>query len=632
MISFMRRYRRSLQVGLFIVIGAFIGSLFVFGAMGPDGAARDSVASVNGEAISVERYQRRYQEYLNTYAQVLRDRFSPEMAERFGLPQLVVNDLVQEELVTQQAQAEGLGLSDEELNAQIHAIPAFHEGGRFTLKRYEDVLRRLGYSKGSFEHEMRRRITRTKVEQAVRSGVRVSDTEVEQAFVHTRGQVRAAWALVELTPFVAEIVPTDDDLAAHLKAHAAEFRLPERRRVQYVAVHPQAARPPIGEAEVEKFYTEHGAEFDEPRQARAAHILIRVPATGGSEAEDQAKAKIAEAIRRARAGEDFATLARTLSQDPGSAARGGDLGFVKQGETVPQFESALFALKKGEVSPEPVRTPFGFHAIKVQEIREGGRQPLKAVAGQIRERLATEAADRAARTRAEEARAKLLGAADFMAEARQLGFTPVETTIARQPVSAGFTPPDSLEDTAFQLAQGGVSTPVKTPAGWIVLKNVEHLAAAVPALAEIKDQVAVAVKREKAQARALERAKQLSAEATVAGADLAAVAKKLGAIYAETSRFSRSQPDSRLPGDAMLAALQTPAGSLSEPVKTPQGYYVVRVLERVPPEMESLAGERDKIAAEVLARKQGQAWETWVGAARARAKIEISSRLPAGRG
>jgi peptidyl-prolyl cis-trans isomerase D len=217
-----------------------------------------------------------------------------------------------------------------------------------------------------------------------------------------------------------------------------------------------------------------------------------------------------------------------------------------------------------------------------------------------------------------------------MAEARQLGLTPVETTMARQTGPTGFAPPDSLEETAFQLAQGGISTPVKTPAGWIVLKHVEHLAAAVPPLAEIKAQVAAAVKREKAEARALERARQVSAEAK--GGDLAGVAKKLGAVYAETARFSRSQPDSRLPGDAMLAALQTPTGSLSEPVKTPQGYFVVRVLERVPPAPDLLAGERDKIAAEVLARKQGQAWETWVSAARARAKIEISSRLPAGRG
>src|SRR5215510_4459324 len=177
MITFMRRYRRTLQIGLLV----FVASLFIFGTSPRDGgAARDSVATVNGEKISVERYQRRYQEYLSMYAQMMRDRFSPEMAERMGLPQQVVEDLVLESLAVQKAQAEGLGLTDEELNAQIHTFPAFQEGGRFTLKRYEEVLRRLGYTKGGFEDEMRRRLTRSKVENAVRGGVKVTDAEIEQ--------------------------------------------------------------------------------------------------------------------------------------------------------------------------------------------------------------------------------------------------------------------------------------------------------------------------------------------------------------------------------------------------------------------------------------------------------------------
>jgi parvulin-like peptidyl-prolyl isomerase len=215
-----------------------------------------------------------------------------------------------------------------------------------------------------------------------------------------------------------------------------------------------------------------------------------------------------------------------------------------------------------------------------------------------------------------------------MAEARRLGLTPVETTIARRSGPAGIAPPEPIEETAFQVALGGVSTPIKTPAGWVVLKSVESLAATLPPLAEIKDAVTVAVKRQKAEERALARAKQLGADARQA--DLAALARKLGAVSGATGRFSRAKPDGRLPGDAMLAALQTPSGALTAPVKTAQGYYVLRVEERVPPGMELLAGERDKIAGELLSRKQGQAWETWVGALRARAKIEVSSRLPAG--
>src|SRR5947207_704856 len=127
MITVMRRYRRILQVGLLVVIAAFvITSVVVSGASSfRGGAARDSVAIVNGESIPTDRYQRRYQAYLETYAQIYRDRFSPEMAERMGLAQQVVGDLVQEELVVQRARAEGLEVTDAELNAQIQGIPAF---------------------------------------------------------------------------------------------------------------------------------------------------------------------------------------------------------------------------------------------------------------------------------------------------------------------------------------------------------------------------------------------------------------------------------------------------------------------------------------------------------------------------
>lgn len=625
MITFVRRYRRTLQVGLLLVIAAFIASLFVFGTMGPDGKSGANVATVNGEPISVEQYQRRYQNWQRFYAQMLRERFSPELAEQMGLPQQVVEDLIQEELTVQRARAEGLEVTDEELTAHIVGISAFHEGGRFTLRRYEERLKALGYTKPAFENEQRRVLTRMKIQQAVRDGVRVSEGEIEQLWVTQREEVRAAWAMVELGPLVRAATATDEEMTAYLKDHGTEFRQPERRRIQYVAVNPRDLTPAISDAEVEKYYAEHGAEFTEPRQAQVAHILVRVAETGGSEAEDQARAKVAEAIRRVKAGEDFAKVARELSQDPGSAPRGGELGFVKAGELVPEFERAVFGLKKGEITAEPVRTPFGFHAIKALELREGGKKSLKDVAKSIRERLAAEAGDRAARSRAEEIRAKLMGAADFMPAARALGLTPAETTLARRE-RALTAAADPLEEAAFQVTRGGISTPVRTPAGWVVLKQVDALPAGVPPLAEIKDQVTAAVKRQKAEAQAMAQARQLLSEARTS--NLADAARKVGATFGETPRFSRAKAAERLPGDAMLAALRAPAGGLTDPVKTPQGVYVLKTIERAPPDMSALAGERDKLANELLARKQGVAWESWILATRAKAKVEISSQPP----
>jgi peptidyl-prolyl cis-trans isomerase D len=628
----MRRYRKALNVSLVLVAGAFAASLFVFGASGfrGDDRAAGAVATVNGESISPERYQRRYQAYLDAYTQMYRDRFTPELAERMGLSQQVVNDLVQEAVIVQQARAEGMELSDEELNARIQTIPAFHEGGRFSLRRYQEFLRGRRMSAAQFETEVRRELTRLKVEQTVKSGVKVSDTEVERAFALQREQVRAAWAMVDLMPLVTAATATEAELETYLKGHGDEFRLPERRKIQYVTLSPRDLLKPVTDGEVEKYYTEHAGEFEVPREAETAHILVRVPETGGSAGEDRAKAKAAELIKRIRAGEDFAKLARENSEDPGSASRGGDLGWVRRGQTLPEFEQAMFGLKKGETSAEPLRTAAGFHVVKVTDIHEGGKKPLKDVAAPIRERLQTEAAERAARAKADEVKPALQAAPDFMAEARKLGLTPVETTVSRsqRPIGAAL-PPDSVEETVFALAIGGVSAPAKTPAGFIVIKTIAELPAAVPPLAEIKDRVAVAVKRQKAEGVAMERAKQIAAEAK--SGDFDAAAKKGGASVGE-ARFSRTKPDAKLAGDVMLAALEMPKGGVTEPVKTPQGIYVLRVLERIAPDLATLAEERDKLTREVLGQKQSQAWAAWVERARGQAKVDVSGRPPTPRG
>ena len=459
-------------------------------------------------------------------------------------------------------------------------------------------------------------------------GIRVTDPEVEQAWGLRREEVRAGWAMVELAPLVAAATASADEVAEYLKNHADEFKQPERRKVQYVSIVPKDVTPKITDAEVEKYYTEHIKEFETPAQVHAVHLLVRVGETGGSEAEDRARTKVAEAIKRAKAGEDLGKLAREMSEDHGSKDKGGDLGWVSKGDMVPQFEEALFVLKKGEISPEPVRTPFGFHAVQVLELRPASRKPLKEVAAQIRDRLAAEGGEKAARAKADEVRPPLLKATDFMAEARKLGLSPIETTMSKLTRPPGL-PPDPLEDAAFALAIGGVSEPIKTPAGWIVAKAVEAIPPGVPPLDQIRDRVTAAVKREKAELVAAGKSTQLTEAAK--GGNLEAAAKKVGATYGETVRFSRTKPAEKIPGDAQLAALQTPAGEVSAPVKTPQGYYLVKVLERVPAGPVDPA-EREKLVRELTGQKQNQTWERWVATARSEAKIDVTGRREPKRG
>ncbi len=624
----MREYFRGLKFILVIIVVAFVAtSVVYFGtSMSGGGNKPNVVATVNGEDIPAERYRRTQANMISQYERMTRQRLTPEMIERLGLHQHVITELVSDAVITQAAARERIHVTDDELRARIQDMREFQEDGRFSRDRYLRILAQVRLDAGEFESEMRRQLTRQKVEDLVKGGVKVSDAEVREAYATRNQRVRAAWASIEAQPLMAKVTVADGDLEPYVKAHQAQFTRPERRRLQYVVVGAQPRPQEISETDAEAYYKEHSSEYEEPRRVHVAHVLVRVPPVGGSEAENKAKAKVEDVLKRARAGEDFGKLAREVSEDTANAQQGGDLGFVGAGELVPQFEQAAFALKKGEVAPAPVRTPFGYHAIKVLDVKEGGRTPFKDVAAKIKDKLATERADTAARTKAEQARAPLAAAKDFAAEARTLGLDAREATVGRGEMIVGIGRDPKLDDTIFSMAIGGMSPATKTPGGYAIIKVVDQMAAGVPPLAEIRDRVIDAIKRERADAMAIERAKALSA--TLAkGGDFLATAKTEGFATGETPFFSRAEPpkESGMPGAVMVAALQTPVGQLSEPVKAGTAVYVVKTLERQPADAAGFDKKREELEKGLLEQKRNQSWASWVESQRLAAKIEVNA-------
>lgn len=630
MISMMRDYARSLKFVLLIVIVVFIltsGVLFYFGTGPFEGGPSNAVAVVNGEEIPLERFRRAQTNLIAAYERMSNQRLTPELAERLGLSQQVVNELVTETVVIQGAATEGVRVSDDELRSTVQQIREFHENGRFSRDEYLKVLRRLRFDPGQFENEIRRQLVRRKMETLIKQGVKVSDEEIRQAYREQHERVRAAWAYADVKPVMAAVQVAEEDLEPYVKAHPARFSQPERRKLQYVIVNPRNLAVTVSDAEAEAYYQEHAAEFEEPKRLRVAHVLVRVPPVGGSDAENAAKAKVEDVIKRAKGGEDFAKLAREVSEDKASAVQGGDLGFVGPGELVAPFEQAAFALNQGEISA-PVRTPFGYHAIRVIEVKEGGKAALKEVASKIKETLRAQKSERAAQTRADEVRATLLSAKEFPAEAKRLGLEAQEATFGRGDAlgEAGRDP--QLDETLFGLAVGGVSTPIKTAGGFAIVKVVQHIAAGVPPVAEIRDRVVEAIKRERAERQVTDRAKAL-VTALGKGGDFAATAKADGFSTGSIPLFSRSQPPTErgsLPGGVLMAALQTPAGQVAEPVRADEGVYVVKTMERAAAPADGLEKERAELEKQVLEQKRALAWDNWIRGRLAESQVQVGGQ------
>jgi len=305
---------------------------------------------------------------------------------------------------------------------------------------------------------------------------------------------------------------------------------------------------------------------------------------------------------------------------------------VGKGEMVPQFEEAAFALKKGEISPQPVRTPFGYHAIMVSDVEGGGVQPFRDAAARIKEKLAAERSERAAQAKVDEARPALAATKDFAAEATKLGVDPKEAVVARGDGLEGIGRDPQLEEALFGLAVGGVSLPIKTSAGFVIARVTESLPAGVPPFAEIKDRAVNAVKSERAGALAEERAKAFAA--SVGTGDFLAAARRDKLPSGETPLFSRGEPPKdkeALPGAVLLAALRTPTGGISEPVRTGTGFYVVKTIERRAADPQGFDKVRDQMSAQLVEAKRNQAWERWAKALFTGAKIQVQGETMPGR-
>ena len=630
LIGAMRAYFKGLKLVLVFVIVAFIAtSLFYFGsgALKGDGARSAAPATINGEEVPPARFERMQRNYVEQYRRAYRQDITPEMAERMGLTQQVISDLVQEALINQRATREGITVSDEELRLRIQSIPAFQEDGRFSRERYLAQLKQTRLDPGEFETEVRRDLVRQRMEALVKDGIKVSEAEVEQAYMTRFERVRADWASIESAPLMAQMTVSDADAEAYVKTHEAQLSRPERRRIQYVLISPKTFAKAVSDADTEAYYKEHRAEYERPKRLKTSHILVRVPPTGGSEAENKSKAKVEEAIRRAKAGEDFGKLAKELSEDTATAPQGGDLGFVGKGEMVPQFEEAVFALKKGEISPQPVRTPFGYHAIMVSDVQGGGVEAFRDAAVKIKEKLAAERSERAAQAKADEARPALAATKDFAAAAKNLDVDWKEAVVARGDGLEGIGRDPQLEEALFGLAMGGVSPPLKTPGGFVIARVAESFPAGVPPFAEIKDKAVNALKRDRAGVLAEERAKAFAT--SVGTGDFLAAARRDKLPSGETPFFSRGEPPkdkAALPAAVLLAAPQTPTGRISEPVRAATGFYVVKTVERRAADPQGFDKVRDQMRAQLLEAKRNQAWERWVKALFAGAKIQVQGQ------
>jgi peptidyl-prolyl cis-trans isomerase D len=349
------------------------------------------IADINGTEINRRAFDYEYRRQL----QMLRNRLGTEAdLSTFAeiIKQNVLNEMIEEELLTQVTTAHGMRISNQMLAQEIQNIPVFQENGMFSTARYEQALQFEGMSPNDFEFQVRRGMLIDQLQQAVIRS-EILPTQAHQEVQRLQQQQRLlSYIRIDLERFNTQIDVSDADIQTYFDAHQKDYYTQEKVRVDYIELSPEniavLAQDSVDEALLEQRYHDQIAHFTTPVQWNASHILIN-EGDNAEHALQQAHALLA----RVRAGEDFAALATEFSADTGSAKQGGDLGTFGTGVMVAPFEQALAQLNVGELS-EPVKTSFGYHLIKLNEVIPEVVRPFAEVREELLTAYLKEEADR----------------------------------------------------------------------------------------------------------------------------------------------------------------------------------------------------------------------------------------------
>lgn len=356
----------------------------------------DTIASVGSYPIGQVEFDNAIRQQTDVYRQQFRGQFDPSIMDNPEIRRSILDRLVGEKLVAIGADRSGIRLSDAQLADRIAKEPFFQVDGRFNKDRYELTAKSQGLSSVGLDERLRREYGERQFRGSIVDTAFVPKSTLD-SFIKLSEQTREV-SQVNLSPdaYLAKVKVTPEQVKAFYDSHAADFTNPERARIEYVemSLDAVAARTPVKPEDVKAVYEDQvkAGKLGQKEERRASHILIAAAADAKDADQKAAEAKakeIADRVRRNPAS--FADVAKKESQDPGSAAQGGDLGFFARGAMVKPFEDAAFAAKKNDIVG-PVKSDFGYHVIRVTDIRPEKVKSLAEAGPEIEANLKKQAA------------------------------------------------------------------------------------------------------------------------------------------------------------------------------------------------------------------------------------------------
>ena len=617
-----------LIIGLLIIPFALWGINQYF-----QGGGDANVATVNGTEISLQKYQQAYQQQRNRIRSMLGKNASADLLDSLVKPKDVINGLIENELLLQTVVDSGFRVSDQLLAQQIQSIEAFQQNGKFSKELYSQLVRNQGDSLPSFEARMHRSTLINQLRSGVVDTSIVTNKDVDQ-YIRLDKQKRAiSYVVIPAANYLNDANVSDAQIEEYYQSHRDQYMNPEQVSINYIELSAsdlaKKQADPTSE-ELRALYDEHKDEFGVGEERKARHILIQVKDQNNKEEVKKAEEKANDLLKRIKQGESFEKLAKEFSEDPGSASKGGDLGFFGRGTMEQSFEDAAFALKKGEVSGV-IKTSFGFHIIKLEDIHPATRKTLD----QVRPELVQMFHQRKAETQFQDQSETLANVAyeqpdSLVPAAEALGLT-VRTSgmfsrtggkeIAANPkvVSAAFS-----QDV---LKKGFNSEPIEIGNNQVVVLRVkEHKEASQRGLEEVKEEIRNLLKHDMASEKAQANGKDMVSRLKK-GESSETIANELKIKWNKPEPMSRNEHkiDRKIVDFAFSMARPSEGKAVTSGLKLNNGDYSViqllSVIDGDPSKVE--ASERKSVEKKLADIYSNSEFEDFVAGLKKQATITI---------
>ncbi len=625
MLRLMRDYATSWMIKF--ILGAIV-LVFVFWGVGSFNSGRSGkVAEVNGHVISVDEYNEAYNNLVDRMRKTFGGSLDDEMIKALGVRRQALEQLIDEALLVQQAEAFDFRVSDEELASAIRNVPAFQRSGVFNARLYKNVLSRYHMTPEEFETSQRRAMLAQRVRSLVTHTVQVSEDEALTWYDWRNAQVDLDF--VHFSPDAYKnIEVTEQEVKDRFEKNPEPYKTKEQVKVRYIRFSPEdyIDSVKVSPEQIRRYYDANPEEFHTPKTVEARHILFKVPEGADEKTVEAQREKAVEVLKKAKAGADFAELARKYSEGP-SAKQGGYLGTFKKGDMVPAFSEKAFSMKAGEVAG-PVRTRFGWHVILVEKVNKASEIPFDKAKDKIRRKLAMSEA----RTKAYDAAGAVYDVSfegDDLVKAAEERDLRLHTTgfFTRSGPAKGVKDKVAFAKAAFALNPMEISDIKEFSDGYYLLQVLEKKPAKIPALEKVADKVRADVLQEKQNRKAEEDANAFLKELRAGKASLAEKSRAAGRPMKSTGFFKRGDAIPKI-GNAQeissAAFLLTPKAPLAEKaLPGPGGYYVIRLKDRKAPPKDGFKGQEAAIKQTLRRQKEQRAFGEWLDRVKAESEISI---------